>query len=103
MEKHLNSFFQKQQEREYFTTEKFDSIDAKIGKAYILPKSLGMILGSFLILLIILMGYLTIASIETKREKIGNNQTEKYDGYFLEHPELKADFDNWQQNKDKAN
>ena len=77
IEKHLNSFFQKQEEREALATEKLNAIDKKLKNAYILPKNIGMIFGSFLILLITLMGYLTFELIATKNEKFEVEQMVK--------------------------
>ena len=105
MEKHLNFFFQQQQEREASAAKKLDAIDKKLKNAYILPKNLGMIFGSFLILLITLIGYLTVELIETKNEKfevkqmVQKGQINLYNRYFSENPELKEGYENWLQNQ----
>ena len=46
MEKHLKFFFQQQQEKEVMAVGKLQSIDNKLKNAYLLPKNLGVILGS---------------------------------------------------------
>ena len=105
MEKHLDSFFQKQEKREALATERLIAIDKKLKDAYILPKNLGMIFGSFLILLITLIGYLSVELIATKNENFEVEQmmkeepTDLYDQYFLEKPELKEGYENWLQNQ----
>ena len=89
MEKQLSSFFQKHQEKDAWIAEKFNAIDEKLKKAYILPKSLGIVLGSFFILLITLIGYLTYKLMETKDENFQEGQmsnekdAEGNDTYFL--------------------
>ena len=89
MEKHLNSFFQKQQEREALAAEKLNAIEEKLKNAYILPKNLGVIVGGILILLISIIGYLAFELKEIKNEKPeveqmrNKEQTEENDRYFF--------------------
>ncbi|GHA43202.1 hypothetical protein GCM10007103_25590 [Salinimicrobium marinum] len=80
MEKHLNFFFQQQQEKEALVAERFNAIDEKLKRAYILPKSLGIIAGGILILLISLIGYLTFELKETKNGKFEVDQIGKKKG-----------------------
>ena len=74
MEKQLKFFFQKQEEKEVLVAERFNAIEEKLKKAYILPKSLGIIVGGILILLISLIGYLTFELKETKNGKFEVDQ-----------------------------
>ena len=77
LEKHLNFFFEKQQEKEALVAERFNGIEEKLKKAYILPKSLGIIVGAILILLISLVGYLTFELKEASNEKFEVDQIRK--------------------------
>ena len=100
MEKHLNSFFQKQQGREALAIERLNTIDKKLQNAYILPKSLGKIFGSILILLITLIGYLSFELLQTKNielefNKMIQEERQLYFRYFLNHPEVKESYQNW--------
>ena len=105
MEEQLNFFFQKQQKKEAVVAAKLTAIDEKLKNAYILPKSLGIIFGSFLILLISLIGYLSFEVMGNKDEKIEahqvleREQVKLYDRYFTENPELNEAFKNWLQNQ----
>lgn len=89
LEKYLNFFFQKQQEKEAVVAERFNAIEEKLKKAYILPKSLGIIIGGILILLISLIGYLTFELKEPRIEKFevdqmrNKEQIEVNDSYFF--------------------
>lgn len=89
MEKHLDSFFQKQGEREALAAERLNAIDEKLRNAYILPKKLGVIVGGILILLIGLIGYLIFELKETENEKFevdqmrNKEQTDENDRYFF--------------------
>ena len=69
LERNLNLFFQKQQEKEDIAAEKLTAIDEKLRNAYILPRNLGIIFGCFLILLISLMGYLSFEVVESQNAK----------------------------------
>ena len=106
MEKHLHFFFQQQQEKEALAAEKLNAIDKKLKNAYILSKNLGMIFGSFLILLITLIGYLSVELIETKNEElevkqmVQKEQINLYKRYFSENSEVKEAYENWLQNQD---
>ena len=74
MEKSLDFFFQKQQEKDALAAERLNAIDEKLRKAYILTKDLGIIFGSLFVLLITLIGYLTLELVETKNERIEEEQ-----------------------------
>ena len=100
MEKQLRSFFQKQQEKEALAAERLQSIDNKLKNAYLLPKNLGVIFGSLIILLITLIGFLSFKLIELKDEKIENHQSRAYDIFFERNPQQKEIFDQWLQNHD---
>ncbi|UZH54166.1 hypothetical protein JRG66_09155 [Salinimicrobium tongyeongense] len=100
----LNFFFQKQEKRDVLTAEALKVIDQKLKKAYLLPKSLGILFGSFLILLVTLIGYLTLLVVESKKEinnSYRNTEEESliYRKYLLEKPEIKADYEEWFQNQ----
>ncbi|MCY2687521.1 DUF6730 family protein [Salinimicrobium sp. TH3] len=95
MEKQLRSFFQKQQEKEALAAEKLTAIDLKIKNAYILPKNLGMIFGSILILLLTLIGYLSFEVIELKDEEIEEKLMRSYNIYLQENPEQKKIYESW--------
>ena len=103
LEKHLISFFQKQQEREALATEKLNAIDKKLKNAYILPKNLEVLFGIILILLIGVIGYLTFELIATKNQKFEVEQMKEeptdYDQYFLENPKIKEGYENWLLNR----
>jgi|25_taG_2_1085351.scaffolds.fasta_scaffold00464_4 hypothetical protein len=100
MEKQLRSFFQKQQEKEALAAEKLTAIDVKIKNAYILPKSLGMIFGSLVILLLTLVGYLSFEVIALKDEEIEEKLTRSYNIYLQENPEQKKAYENWLSDQD---
>ena len=100
MEKQLMSFFQKQQEKELLAAERLTAIDIKLRKAYILPKSLGVVLGSLIILLITLIGFLSFKLIELKDEKIENYQSSSYNLFFEKNPQQKEIFNQWLKNHD---
>jgi hypothetical protein len=95
MEKQLRSFFQKQQEKEVLATERLTAIDIKLKKAYILPKNLGMIFGSLLILLFSLVGYLSFEIIALKDKEIEEKLARSYNTYLQENPEQKKAYDSW--------
>ena len=105
MEKHLFSFFQKQKEKDLQAADKLKAINKKLEEAYILPKKLGMILGSFLILLITLIGFLSLELVKFQNPKQGSysgleyGQIKLYEQYFSQHPLVKEDFENWLQNQ----
>lgn len=105
MEKHLSSFFQKQQEKEIQAADKLQAIDQKLKEAYILPRKLGMISGSFLILLVTLIGYLTFEIIQLKdqeQEKYQSQekeQVELFNQYFEANPQAREVFENWLQSQ----
>jgi hypothetical protein len=92
MENQLRSFFQKQQGKEALAAERLQSIDNKLKNAYILPKSLGMIFGSLLILLISLIGYLSFKLIESKDERIEMHQYSSCEISFENHTQQKEIF-----------
>ncbi|MHA6279541.1 DUF6730 family protein [Salinimicrobium sp. CAU 1759] len=100
LEKQLKFFFQQQQEKEAIAAERLTAINIKLKNAYILPKNLGMILGSLLILLVSLIGYLSFELITFKDEKFENHQSREYDIFFEGYPEQKEIFDQWLQNHD---
>lgn len=89
LEKQLKFFFQQQQEKEALAAEKLTAIDVKIKNAYILPKDLGIIFGSLLILLLTLIGYLSFKIIELKDEKIERQQSWSYENFFEKNPDQK--------------
>ena len=95
LEKQLRSFFQKQQEKEALAAEKLTAINIKLKNAYILPKSLGMIFGSLLILLISLIGYLSFKIIQLKDEEIKEKLARSYNTYSQENPDRKEIFEQW--------
>ena len=102
LEKQLSFFFQKQEKRDDLTAKAFKTIDQKLKKAYILPKSLGIIFGSFLILLITLIGYLTFLVVESEKgENTSSPNISKESSisinYILKKPEIKADYEKWSQ------
>ena len=95
LEKQLNFFFQKQERRDVLTAEALKAIDQKLKKAYILPKSLGVILGSSLILLITLIGYLSFEIIALKNKEIEEGLTRSYNTYLQANPEQKKGYESW--------
>ena len=95
MEKQLKFFFQKQQEKEAIAAERLIAIDVKLKNVYILPKSLGMIFGSLLILLVSLIGYLSFKIIALKDEEFEEKLTRSYNIYLQENPEQKKAYENW--------
>ena len=95
MEKQLKFFFQKQQEKEVLAAERLTAIDIKLKNAYILPKNLGMIFGSLLILLITLIGYLSFEIIALKDKEIEENLARSYSTYLQVNPEQKKAYDSW--------
>ena len=105
MDKYLNLFFQQQKDKEGIATERFISIDKMLKNAYILPKKLGVIFGSFLILLITIVGYVTFQLIEAKNQKLEvyqllhEEQTEFYARYLKDNPEVKENYEEWLQNQ----
>jgi hypothetical protein len=98
LEEHLSFFFQKQQEKEALAAERLAAIDEKLKNAYILPKKLGIILGSCLILLISLIGYLSFEVLERKDEKPQVQSTILYNKYLMENPDQKKGYVKWLQN-----
>ena len=99
LEKQLKFFFQKQQEKEALAAERLQSIDNKLKNAYILPKNLGMIFGSLLILLITLIGYLSFEKIALKDKEIEEKLARLYNTYFQENPEQKKAYESWLHNQ----
>ena len=99
LDKQLNFFFQKQEKRDGLTAEELRAIDQKLKKAYILPKSLGVILGSSLILLITLIGYLSFEIIALKNKEIEERLTRSYSTYLQENPEQKKAYESWLHNQ----
>ncbi|WP_423819969.1 DUF6730 family protein [Salinimicrobium sp. TIG7-5_MAKvit] len=95
MEKQLKFFFQQQQEKEVLAAERLTAIDVKIKNAYILPKNLGMMFGSFLILLISLIGYLSFEIVKLKDEEIKEKLARSYIIYLQENPEQKKAYESW--------
>lgn len=100
MEKQLKPFFQKQQEKEALAAERLQSIDNKLKNAYILPKNLGMMFGSLLILLISLIGYLSFEIIALKDKEIEEKLARFCNTYLLENPDRKEIFDQWLRNQE---
>ena len=98
LEKQLKFFFQKQQEKEAIAAERLTAIDIKLKNAYLLPKNLGMIFGSLLILLISLIGYLSVEVIALKETEIEKKLTRSYNIYFQENPEQKKAYESWLSN-----
>ena len=99
MEKQLKFFFQKQQEKEAIAAERLTAIDVKLKNAYILPKNLGMIFGSLLILLITLIGFLSFELIETMDDKPHEQPSILYNQYLMENPEQKEEYESWLRNQ----
>ncbi|MHA6281268.1 DUF6730 family protein [Salinimicrobium sp. CAU 1759] len=99
MEKQLRFFFQQQQEKEALAAERLQSIDNKIKNAYILPKNLGMIFGSLLILLISLIGYLSFEIRLLKAEEIEEKLARSYNIYLQENPIQQKAYENWLSNQ----
>lgn len=93
MEKQLKFFFQQQQEKEAIASERLNIIDIKLKKAYILPKNLGMIFGSLLILLITLIGYLSFEIIVLKDEERKEKLAWSYKTYLQENPEQRKAYE----------
>ena len=100
LEKQLKFFFQKQQEKEAIAAERLTAIDIKLKNTYLLPKNLGMIFGSLLILLISLIGYLSFEIIALKDEETEEELARSYNIYFQENPEQKEVFDYWLSDQD---
>jgi len=100
MEKQLKLFFQQQQEKEALAAVRIQSIDNKLKNAYILPKNLGMIFGSLLILFITLIGYLSFEIVTLKDKEIEEKVTRSYSTYLQENPEQKKAYENWLSNQD---
>ena len=104
LEKQLNFFFQKQEKRDSLIAEALKTIDQKLRKAYLLPKSLGILFGSFLILLVTLIGYLTFLVVKSEKGEDSNYPITKgesaiFNNYLLEKPEIKADYEEWLHNQ----
>jgi hypothetical protein len=99
MEKQLKFFFQKQQEKEAMDAERLTAIDVKLKNAYILPKNLGMIFGSLLILIFTLIGYLIFEIIELKDKEIEENLARSYKTFLQENPEQKKAYEGWLENQ----
>ena len=95
MEKQLKFFFQKQQEKEAIVAERLTAIDNKLKNAYILPKNLGMIFGSLLILLVSLIGYLSFEVIKLKDAEIEEKLAQSYNAYLQENFEQKKAYESW--------
>lgn len=70
LEKHLSLLFQQQEKTEAERMEFLRKIEKQLKKAYILPKSLGILLASLLIILITLIGYLTFKVVKLSEEKV---------------------------------
>ena len=70
LEEHLAFFLQQQEKREALRIEILQNIEKKLEKAYILPKNIGILLVSLLIILMTIIGYLTYEIIQGKEEKI---------------------------------
>ena len=69
MEKHLNFFFQKQQEKERMTLENLNAIDQKLTGVYIIPKYIAVLFGSIVLSLILAIGYLSFELVQSKEDK----------------------------------
>ncbi len=86
MEKQLRFFFQKQQEKEVLAVENLKSIDNKLKDAYLLPKTFGIVLGTLIILLVTIIGFLSFKLIELKDEKIECYQSLSYNFLYEKNP-----------------
>ena len=70
MEKRLNFFFQKQQERESLALESLRAIDQKLKNATVVPRNIIVLFGSILLVLVLIIGYLSYEIGQFKEEKI---------------------------------
>jgi hypothetical protein len=65
MEKQLKFFFQEQEKRDALIVEAITALNQKLKKAYILPKALGILVVTCLILLLVIIGYLILLVAQT--------------------------------------
>lgn len=103
LEKHLTFFLQQQKEKETLRRKVLSEINQKLQEAYILPKSLGIIFGIFLILFISFTGYVSFqwnnANERLERERLVQEEAiELYDRYFTDNPQIKEDYSKWHKN-----
>ncbi|MCX2838586.1 hypothetical protein OQ279_10510 [Salinimicrobium sp. MT39] len=98
MEKQLKFFFQQQQEKEALMADKLVAIDKKLKKAYILPKSMGILFGSVLVLLISIICYMGLQLESLKDDKNDVYPAYQYGEYLKENPGSREAYENWLQN-----
>jgi|25BtaG_2_1085352.scaffolds.fasta_scaffold01264_4 hypothetical protein len=98
MERQLGFFFQKQQEKGALMADKLVAIDKKLKKAYILPKSMGILFGSVLVLLISIICYMGLQLENSKDDKNDVYPAYQYGEYLKENPGRREAYENWLQN-----
>ena len=76
LEKRLNFFLQKQQERESLALENLRSIDQKLKNTTIVPRNIIALFGSILLVLVLIIGYLSFELMQSKDVKIEMLQEE---------------------------
>lgn len=104
MEKSLNTFLKKQEEKNQSKHVILNSIDKKLEYAIIMPNYILVIFGILGILMLGLLSYFGFTAKAAKEEKIEFlqvmiNSENRYQEYFLENPELKDDYCEWLEGK----
>ena len=100
LEKNLNTFLEKQEEKNRLKDDMLKSIDIKLKQAMLMPRYLLVIFGILGILSLGLLGYFGYTAKSAKEEKfeffqIMINSENRYQEYFSENPEIKENYLQW--------
>ena len=101
MENKLDSFLKNQEEAVSSRDTLFLDIQNQLKRALLIPKSVIIIFGSSLLILLIALGYyVNVARLEEKQrlelyQFIYESDVERYQIYFSENPEIEEDFCKW--------
>jgi len=104
LEKNLNTFLEKQEEKNRLKDDVLKSIDEKLKHARLFPSYLLILFGILGILSLGLLGYFGYTAKTAKEEKfeffqMKVNLENRYQEYFLENPELKENYLRWLEGK----
>lgn len=100
LEKNLNAFLEKQEEKDQLKNDILKSIDQKLKNARLIPHYLLLIFGILGILMLGLLGYFKSSATKAAEEKFEmyqmmNSKSELFKNYLSENPEIKNDYSEW--------
>ncbi|MGA8854399.1 MAG: DUF6730 family protein [Christiangramia sp.] len=106
LEKNLNTFLEKQEEESRLKDDILNSIDQKLKQSLLIPRYLFVVFGILGILMLGLLGYFGYSVKAAGKEKFEliqmmRNSGNRYLEYFLENPELKEDYIQWLEAKNR--